>query len=678
MKNTRLHQVIILLLVALFYCDTLSLNYALDDRMVIMESKPVIEGGWSGIKSIFTEDTFSGYFGTEKSLVAGGRYRPISQFTFLVEFQLFGQHVKEQIGDVSDFANLHNYTHEQYFADSHLPLVSHLFNILYFALLCLLVYQVMRKVFARYTGEKWYQSLAFLAALLFAIHPIHTEAVANVKGRDEIFAMLGAMAALWCCLKYVDKHQWWYLLISFVAMLFGIFSKENAITFLAVVPLTLFFYEQPNKKSADYAWTILPLLVASAIFIYVRYRVLGSFMPEDHTRNVLNNPFVNAQKINEIATVLLTWGIYFKLLVFPHPLTHDYYPWQLQVITPANPIVWVVLVASVCLLVYALMNLKKKTVLAYGILFFVITFSITSNLLFNVGTFMNERFVFIPSLGFTLIIAFGCYKMMTSKSAVMQKSTLAALLVVTLLCGAKTISRNLTWKDDFTLFLTDVNVSSNSIKCNISAGGSELQLWKRHHKERDKKMAYQYLGRALELDHNALNAYILLGELYFLDDRIEESCRAYTTAAQIDPLNKMVADNLAVAQNRLHASQFDKVDELLSQGRVEEALAFVNQKLQENPDDLVAMNVKGNVIGRGFHRYDEAIAIYKHILDIDPKFSSAWENMAIACALKDDVVSAEKFFLKALELTPDNQNVINNMKLLYQQMGTPEKAAALE
>lgn len=678
MKNTRLHQVIILLLVALFYCDTLSLNYALDDRMVIMESKPVIEGGWSGIKSIFTEDTFSGYFGTEKSLVAGGRYRPISQFTFLVEFQLFGQHVKEQIGDVSDFANLHNYTHEQYFADSHLPLVSHLFNILYFALLCLLVYQVMRKVFARYTGEKWYQSLAFLAALLFAIHPIHTEAVANVKGRDEIFAMLGAMAALWCCLKYVDKHQWWYLLISFVAMLFGIFSKENAITFLAVVPLTLFFYEQPNKKSADYAWTILPLLVASAIFIYVRYRVLGSFMPEDHTRNVLNNPFVNAQKINEIATVLLTWGIYFKLLVFPHPLTHDYYPWQLQVITPANPIVWVVLVASVCLLVYALMNLKKKTVLAYGILFFVITFSITSNLLFNVGTFMNERFVFIPSLGFTLIIAFGCYKMMTSKSAVMQKSTLAALLVVTLLCGAKTISRNLTWKDDFTLFLTDVNVSSNSIKCNISAGGSELQLWKRHHKERDKKMAYQYLGRALELDHNALNAYILLGELYFLDDRIEESCRAYTAAAQIDPLNKMVADNLAVAQNRLHASQFDKVDELLSQGRVEEALAFVNQKLQENPDDLVAMNVKGNVIGRGFHRYDEAIAIYKHILDIDPKFSSAWENMAIACALKDDVVSAEKFFLKALELTPDNQNVINNMKLLYQQMGTPEKAAALE
>lgn len=678
MKNTRLHQVIILLLVALFYCDTLSLNYALDDRMVIMESKPVIEGGWSGIKSIFTEDTFSGYFGTEKSLVAGGRYRPISQFTFLVEFQLFGQHVKEQIGDVSDFANLHNYTHEQYFADSHLPLVSHLFNILYFALLCLLVYQVMRKVFARYTGEKWYQSLAFLAALLFAIHPIHTEVVANVKGRDEIFAMLGAMAALWCCLKYVDKHQWWYLLISFVAMLFGIFSKENAITFLAVVPLTLFFYEQPNKKSADYAWTILPLLVASAIFIYVRYRVLGSFMPEDHTRNVLNNPFVNAQKINEIATVLLTWGIYFKLLVFPHPLTHDYYPWQLQVITPANPIVWVVLVASVCLLVYALMNLKKKTVLAYGILFFVITFSITSNLLFNVGTFMNERFVFIPSLGFTLIIAFGCYKMMTSKSAVMQKSTLAALLVVTLLCGAKTISRNLTWKDDFTLFLTDVNVSSNSIKCNISAGGSELQLWKRHHKERDKKMAYQYLGRALELDHNALNAYILLGELYFLDDRIEESCRAYTAAAQIDPLNKMVADNLAVAQNRLHASQFDKVDELLSQGRVEEALAFVNQKLQENPDDLVAMNVKGNVIGRGFHRYDEAIAIYKHILDIDPKFSSAWENMAIACALKDDVVSAEKFFLKALELTPDNQNVINNMKLLYQQMGTPEKAAALE
>ena len=212
----HIHELIILLLVCVFYCDTLTLNYALDDRMVIMESKPVLQGGWDGIKSIFTEDTFSGFFGGDKSLVAGGRYRPLSQFTFLVEMQLFGQDVKSKIGDVNDFEQLHNSENEQYFVNSHLPFVSHLFNLIYFALLCLLIYAVLKMVFERYTGEKWYMSLAFLAAVLFAIHPIHTEAVANVKGRDEIFAMLGAMGALWCCLKYADKHKWWYLLLAFL------------------------------------------------------------------------------------------------------------------------------------------------------------------------------------------------------------------------------------------------------------------------------------------------------------------------------------------------------------------------------------------------------------------------------------------------------------------------------
>lgn len=197
MKKQHIHQLILIILIAICYGNTLTLKYALDDRMVILESKHTIDGGWDSIKSIFTEDTFSGYFGNNKSVVGGGRYRPMSQLTFLIEFQLFGKHIREQIGDTSDFDNLHDAKNEQYFNNSFLPYVNHLFNIIYFTLLCLLIYHVLQKLFHKYNGEKWYQSLAFLAAVLFALHPIHTEAVANIKGRDEIFAMLGATAALW-------------------------------------------------------------------------------------------------------------------------------------------------------------------------------------------------------------------------------------------------------------------------------------------------------------------------------------------------------------------------------------------------------------------------------------------------------------------------------------------------
>ena len=652
--------------------------------MVILESKHTIDGGWDSIKSIFTEDTFSGYFGNNKSVVGGGRYRPMSQLTFLIEFQLFGKHIREQIGDTSDFDNLHDAKNEQYFNNSFLPYVNHLFNIIYFTLLCLLIYHVLQKLFHKYNGEKWYQSLAFLAAVLFALHPIHTEAVANIKGRDEIFAMLGATAALWCCLKYVDKHQWWYLLLALLAITFGLFSKENAITYLAVVPLSLYYYDNSGKRKADYFVTLLPILLGSIFFVAVRSNALGGIMPEEGVSNILNNPFIHSSKAQEIATVLITWGIYLKLLFFPHPLTHDYYPNQIAITDFSNPLVWIILIGCIALVVYALINLKKKSVIAFGIAFFVITFSITSNLLFNVGTFMNERFVFMASLGFTLIIGYWLYLLSVSQSAALQKVSLGAFALLSILYGIKTFTRNFTWKDDFTLFLTDVKTSDNSIKCNVSAGGSYLQMWKADHKEYNKRQAYKHLNKALSLDNHALNAYLLLGELEFLNDHFDESYNAYHTATLIDPNNKIAVENLQKLAMRKEDDQLKGITNLLDEGmqqrdanKIQEAYNQINNYLKENPESIIAQNIRGNVLGRGFGQLDASIRIYEDIIAKEPNFASAWENMGIAYALKRNFAKAEECLLHALSIVPDNENVKHNLYSMYMDMGDVQKAEAM-
>ena len=669
MKNKRIHKIILIAVVALFYCNTLSLDYALDDRMLMMESEYTLDGSWDAVKKILTTDTFTGYFGNDQTVVVGGRYRPLSQLTFLLEFKLFGKKIKEQIGDVHDFENVHNPDHEAFFTGSFLSFFSHLMNVVYFMLLCLLVYDVLAKLFRKYQGDKWFQSLAFLAAVLFALHPIHTEAVANAKGRDEIFAMLGAMTALWCSLQYVDTRKWWYLLLSMVAITFGLFSKENAITFLAVVPLTLFFYSSDNKKKIDYLVTLLPILIASVFFVWVRSRVLGGFMPEDSTKNILNNPFIHSTKAQEIATVLVTWAIYLKLLIFPHPLTHDYYPKQIAITDFSNPLVWVVIAACVALVVYALVNLKKKSVLSYAILFFVITFSITSNLLFNVGTFMNERFVFIPSLGFTLIIGYWLYLLAMSKSVSLQKLSVGILAVVGLLFGIKTFTRNFVWENDFKLFLTDVKTSSESIKCNTSAGGSKLQMWKKSHKERDKVEAYRYLEKALKLDDHAVNAYLLLGELMYLDGNTSGAYQAYRNAAIIDPNSKLAQDNLALMVSVTEDEKLKPIMALLDEGMaqrsaqmVEEAYQKIEEYLKENPESLIGQNIKGNILGRGMGRLDESIKLYEQIIAKDPSFASAYENMGIAYAIQGKFDQAEKCFNKALELSPNNENIKFNLE----------------
>ncbi|MBR3573511.1 MAG: tetratricopeptide repeat protein [Bacteroidales bacterium] len=684
MKKQHIHQLILIILIAICYGNTLTLKYALDDRMVILESKHTIDGGWDSIKSIFTEDTFSGYFGNNKSVVGGGRYRPMSQLTFLIEFQLFGKHIREQIGDTSDFDNLHDAKNEQYFNNSFLPYVNHLFNIIYFTLLCLLIYHVLQKLFHKYNGEKWYQSLAFLAAVLFALHPIHTEAVANIKGRDEIFAMLGATAALWCCLKYVDKHQWWYLLLALLAITFGLFSKENAITYLAVVPLSLYYYDNSGKRKADYFVTLLPILLGSIFFVAVRSNALGGIMPEEGVSNILNNPFIHSSKAQEIATVLITWGIYLKLLFFPHPLTHDYYPNQIAITDFSNPLVWIILIGCIALVVYALINLKKKSVIAFGIAFFVITFSITSNLLFNVGTFMNERFVFMASLGFTLIIGYWLYLLSVSQSAALQKVSLGAFALLSILYGIKTFTRNFTWKDDFTLFLTDVKTSDNSIKCNVSAGGSYLQMWKADHKEYNKRQAYKHLNKALSLDNHALNAYLLLGELEFLNDHFDESYNAYHTATLIDPNNKIAVENLQKLAMRKEDDQLKGITNLLDEGmqqrdanKIQEAYNQINNYLKENPESIIAQNIRGNVLGRGFGQLDASIRIYEDIIAKEPNFASAWENMGIAYALKRNFAKAEECLLHALSIVPDNENVKHNLYSMYMDMGDVQKAEAM-
>ena len=681
MKNSRIHQIILLTLIVLFYCNTLSLDFALDDRMVVMENEFALDGSWDGVRSIFTEDTFTGYFGNDKSVVVGGRYRPMSQLSFMLEATLFGKKIKEKIGDVHDFDNLHDPSHEEYFKGSFLSFFCHLMNMVYYILLCLLVYDVLRKLFRKYQGDKWFQSLAFLAAVLFALHPIHTEAVANVKGRDEIFAMLGATAALWCSLQYVDTRKWWYLVLSLLAITFGLFSKENAITYLAVVPLSLYFYQNAHKKKIDYLTTLLPIVVGSIFFVWVRSRALGGLMPEDSTQNILNNPFIHSTKAQEIATVLITWGMYFKLLFFPHPLTHDYYPHQIAITDFSNPLVWVILAGCVALVVYALLNLKKKSVVSYGILFFVITFSITSNLLFNVGTFMNERFVFMASLGFTLIVGYWIYLLSVAKSVSMQKLSIGIIAVVGLLFGIKTFTRNFVWDNDFSLFLTDVKTSHESIKCNISAGGSKLQIWKKSHKERDKVEAYRYLEKALKLDDHALNAYLLLGELMYLDNNKAGAYQAYRNATLIDPNNKLAQDNLALMVSVTEDDFLKPITALLDEGialqdpnKIQEAYRQIDDYLKEHPESLIALNVKGNVLGRGMNRLDEAIAIYEQVIAKDPTFASAYENMGIAYAIKGEFDRAEQLFKKALEFAPDNQNILFNLESLQKDRAMRSKA----
>ena len=207
----------------IFYGNTLKLNYAFDD-MIVITGNQFTKAGFSGIPDIFTTDLFTGFRGKDKNMVAGGRYRPLSIVTFAVEYQFFG-------------AN---------------PMVSHLINIILLFLTGILLYRVFLQLLVLKgippDPRKWYISVPFLATLFFIGHPVHTEAVANIKGRDEILSLLLVLVALKLILDYLAKNKLQNIVLAGTSFFLALLSKENAITFLVIIPMTIWFFTKFSFK----------------------------------------------------------------------------------------------------------------------------------------------------------------------------------------------------------------------------------------------------------------------------------------------------------------------------------------------------------------------------------------------------------------------------------------------
>jgi tetratricopeptide (TPR) repeat protein len=461
------YYVFIFLFTCMLYSNTLWNRYAIDDTIVVTDNK-FTKKGFGGVKDHFTHDMFEGFFGERGAkLVSGGRYRPLSMTSLAVEYEI----VRKMRGDKREVIDEKNIIMTD--ADPYLnPMLSHGINILLFALTCVLLYYILQQIIPKKYALKsplGNLSLSFFATLLYAAHPIHTEAVANIKGRDEVMCMLLSLLALLATIKYAKSnniiHLVWGVLVYFIAML----SKENAITFLAIIPLTYFFFT--NAKLKDYLLTVGLYLIPVLVFLYLRSLYTHAGL-KDESPEILNNPFV--APYNEFAirygTTLYTFLRYYWMMVFPHPLTHDYYFNQVPYLGFDSGLVWAAILSTVGLVAYALMNLKKKSIAAFGILFFFITFSVASNMLFTVGVLMNERFIYMSSLGFCILIA---YLFIQSKDRfkLSPNLILGAFALILSLYSVKTFSRNYDWKDSFTLFRRDAIHSPNSSKIQTSLGG---------------------------------------------------------------------------------------------------------------------------------------------------------------------------------------------------------------
>lgn len=532
---------------ALAFLNALWNGFSYDDLHIIVENFGLHE--WETLPETVLGPYWPGRYGPGLGL-----WRPLVQAFFGLQWVLFGNS----------------------------PVIFHLFNLLAHVGVTALVVVLL--------GELLPASAAFLAGLLFAVHPVHVEAVSSVVGLAELVA---AFFFLLACIVFLRGGR----RLSpgrtvLVLALFGLafLSKESAVT----LPGILFLLDGARRdlRLKDIGayfrerWVVYGGLILVAIgILWARFLVLGS----------VARPFapLGADLLDEIPriwTVAATWPHIIRLFFFPLDLSVDYGPAVITIELGWNIVNTIGAAMGLAALVLALLswrgrpmsrNLLSRRALGFGVVWFVITFSPTSNLFFLSGILLAERTLYLPSVGFAAALSWLLLRLYRERPLIVKG------LVVVMLIGftVRSWTRTPTWANNLEVFNT-------LIREHPEAGRSQWVLGD----------TYFQGGQVKEAMRAYRNAIGILGGHYNLMVEISRRLMGsdYYDAAEF-VLKYAIADRpeFGVAPGLL-ATVYDR------QGRFEEAEAMARASLEEDPTRPVHLHILSRAL-QAQGRYQGAI-----------------------------------------------------------------------
>jgi len=625
---TRWYCFILLAFVFVVYGNTLQNGYAVDDVTVITQNS-YVQQGLKGLPDILTTPRLSGYLKLQAD-----SYRPTSLVLFAIEQQLWGDK----------------------------PMIGHFFNIVLFACCVIALFLFLDALF-----EKQKTALSFFAALLFAAHPIHTEVVANIKSADELLAYFFGFASLLLFMNYSRQGNIVKLLSGFCLFFLACMSKESVLTFVAIIPLIFFAFVNDNKRRGA-------IITAGAVCISLLYLCINHLVLSNHhagmqgAEDFTTNALLGADILSvRVPTALYVLGKYLMLLFVPYPLLCNYSYSSIPFAGWTN--IWVLVSALVYCLLFAAGTIRiarrKKDPLAFAILFFLITISLFSNLFFLVTSQMAERFLFFPSTGFCIAIAWVLGKIgdktsSADNSLLANKGMLAFLLPIVIVFSSMTIMRNRDWKDNETLFSADLSKSPDDCKLNyykaISIPVNDINAATKGQAYKEKA---EYLKRALAIYPDFAEAHTDLAKIY-------EAFGMYDSA---------LAHNLAVLRTNTENSiaSYHAASEYYALKNYEEAILWYKATIRLAPDyKLASLNLAKCFADA--HVPDSAIVYFRKVLALDEQQLIARRGVAIAFLEMKQYDSAAYHMLKVIAQQPRSVDDINNLGAIYLSAGNYPKA----
>jgi protein O-mannosyl-transferase len=337
------------------------------------------------------------------------------------------------------------------------PLPFHITNIVLYAVVCVAFYRVVVVLLPL--------PAAWLAAALFAVHPVHVESVGNVVGQAELWAALFMLLALAAFLRARMRGAFSAKDAGVVALFYvlGLLSKEHAIVLPAVLlaaELTVTPRALPFRDRLKAIRPMLLLMVAIALVFYVgRSAVLAQTrgIAPDTTSLFVNQPY--RFRAMTMLAVVLEWV---RLLIWPAKLSADYSPRYIELVTTPNIDMIAGTLIVVGLIVVAIRARHSAPVLTFGILWLAVSMAIPSNLVIPTGFLLAERTLFVASAAAMLCIGWLATRLVpdfTKLAEVPRRVTLTAIAGVLLMGLVASAMRQPVWRNNETLFtktVTDV------------------------------------------------------------------------------------------------------------------------------------------------------------------------------------------------------------------------------
>jgi Tfp pilus assembly protein PilF len=614
---------LLLLLAILPYVNTLQNGFVYDDTNEVL-TNPYIRS-FSHVGDIFSTRILA-HLGARG---ATNYYRPISIFGFLICYELFGV----------------------------LPYGFHLANLFLHALIVCVLFGLSKRLF----HDQW---LAFAAAAIFALHPIHTESVAWVSGVTDLDLAVFYLGAFWFFLESARSQgarSEWMQLGMIGSFILALLSKEQAVTLPLIATIFEHVYRDDRlsttwrQKTSRYG--ALWLLVV--VYILFRIRFFGAFAPVQLTRNV--------SWYEAILSSAPLAGEYLWKMIWPVRLI-AYYPFH-KSLTPLDPHV---LLGVAALALFALgfgVLWKRAHLVSFGLIWFFLNIAPVLNSRWLGPNVFTERYLYLPSVGLCWVAAWGIQNIWNRSSArprIWRAVWVGLLGVVAVLAFVRIVLRNRDWRDDETYYRATLEAvpEAGSLRLNLGAVyWNHMQLdaaegqWKMalalspdsaqllnnlglvyaSRKQNDEAIAY--FQRSMRERPNYTDAHLNLGRVYEATGRNAEAELQLQAAVALAPLS---------VETRNELGNF-----YLTAGRLPEASAQFQASVANIPN-AKALDSLGDIAVREGQK-EIAEQDYRRAIGLEAFDPRAHFGLAAIFEAKGRAAEAAEQYRTGLSVDPRNQ-----------------------